>query len=75
MATKFCPASSLPTARYTRHLKWASEVLGSLEKARQWLHRHNRALGGEPPISQLDTEIGERQVEEVLLRISYGIYS
>ena len=53
----------------------ASEVLGSLEKARQWLHRHNRALGGEPPITQLDTEIGERQVEEVLLRISYGIYS
>ena len=53
----------------------ASEVLGSLEKARQWLHKNNRALGGEAPITHLDTEIGGRQVEEVLLRISYGIHS
>jgi len=53
----------------------ASEALGSLEKGRQWLHRSNRALGGEPPIAHLDTEIGERQVQELLLRICYGIYS
>jgi len=53
----------------------ASEVLGSLEKARRWLQRENRALAGEAPFRLLDTEIGERQVEEVLLRISHGIYS
>lgn len=53
----------------------ASEVLGSLQKARLWLQRENRALAGEPPFRLLDTEIGERQVEEVLLRISHGIYS
>jgi putative toxin-antitoxin system antitoxin component (TIGR02293 family) len=53
----------------------ACEVLGSLEKARKWLHRDNRALGGETPMANLDTEIGARQVEELLLRISYGIYS
>jgi putative toxin-antitoxin system antitoxin component (TIGR02293 family) len=53
----------------------ASEVLGSLEKARLWLQRENRALAGEPPFRLLDTEIGERQVEEVLLRINHGIYS
>ena len=45
-------------ARMTLH---ASEVLGSLEKARTWLRQENRALGGDSPVSQLDTEIGERR--------------
>ncbi len=53
----------------------ATETLGSLEKARQWLGRPNRALGGDRPMSYLDTEIGERQVEELLLRMTHGIYS
>lgn len=53
----------------------ATATLGSLEKARTWLHRENRALGGDTPISVLDTEIGERQVEELLNRINYGVVS
>lgn len=53
----------------------ATDVLGSLEKARSWLHKSNRALGGHSPISFLDTAIGERHVEDLLNRINYGIYS
>lgn len=53
----------------------AAEVLGSKAKARTWLHRENRALEGLPPLRLLDTEIGERQVEDLLHRINYGIYS
>ena len=53
----------------------ASVVLGSLEKARAWLHKDNQALGGNSPVSFLDTEIGERQVEGLLNRINYGVYS
>jgi putative toxin-antitoxin system antitoxin component (TIGR02293 family) len=53
----------------------ACEVLGTLEKARAWLYRKNRALGGSTPISCLDTGVGERQVEELLDRIGHGIYS
>jgi len=53
----------------------ASEVLGSIDKARTWLQGANRALGGHSPISRLDTEIGERQVEDLLNRINYGIVS
>lgn len=53
----------------------ATVVLGSLEKARAWLHKENQALGGNSPISFLDTEIGERHVEELLNRINYGIAS
>lgn len=53
----------------------ATETLGTLAKAREWLHAANRALGGGSPMSLLDTEIGEQQVEELLERIHYGVYS
>jgi uncharacterized protein (DUF2384 family) len=49
--------------------------LGALAKARLWLLAPNRALGGEVPLQMLDTDIGARQVEEVLLRLSYGVFS
>ncbi len=61
--------------RVARVALLASQVLGSLAKAREWLNSSNRALGGESPISLLDTSVGERNVEETLLRIHYGIYS
>jgi putative toxin-antitoxin system antitoxin component (TIGR02293 family) len=53
----------------------AVEVLGSLEKARTWLHQENRGLGRVTPLRELDTEIGARRVEEVLQRIAFGIHS
>lgn len=58
---------------YVLHL--TASTLGGLEKARLWLGRPNRTLGGLAPLSLLDTEIGERKVEEVLFQISHGIYS
>ena len=58
------------------HVTWlAADVLGSLEKGRTWLRRPNQALGGESPIDLLDTEIGERQVEALLYRIGFGVFS
>ncbi len=56
-------------------VRLATVVLGSLDNARAWLHKENQALGGNSPVSFLDTEIGERQVEELLNRINYGILS
>ena len=53
----------------------AEATLGSKEHVRGWLRCSNRALGGVTPLSCLDTEPGRRQVEEILHRISYGIYS
>jgi putative toxin-antitoxin system antitoxin component (TIGR02293 family) len=53
----------------------AAATLGSWEKAVRWLHQPNRALGGEVPLRELDTDLGSRQVEEILVRIEYGIYS
>lgn len=69
------PIESDRLYRVARITLQADSVLGSLEKARTWLHKENQALGGDSPVSLLDTEIGERQVEELLNRINYGIHS
>lgn len=53
----------------------AAETLGSDEKAAAWLKTPNRALRGGRPLDQLDTDPGVREVEDVLGRIAYGVYS
>jgi putative toxin-antitoxin system antitoxin component (TIGR02293 family) len=53
----------------------AEEVLGGREKATLWLHAGNAALGDEAPLRRLDSDLGARQVEDVLVRISHGVYS
>ena len=50
----------------------AAATLGSDEKAVQWLRRPNRALGNRAPLDLIDSDIGTRQVEEVLGRIEHG---
>lgn len=58
--------------RLARIVALANEYLGGQEQAARWLKRSNRALGGVAPIEALDTELGARQVENVLGRIAYG---
>src|SRR6266536_2232425 len=48
----------------------AEEILGSHEKATRWLHEANVALGNEIPLRHLDSDLGARQVEDVLVRIA-----
>ncbi len=50
-------------------------VLGTDEKAATWLRRSNRALNGEVPLALLDTDLGARQIEDVLGRIEHGVVS
>ena len=69
------PQESDRLYRVASTLSQAVEVLGSIDKARLWLKTPNRALGCELPLDLLDTDIGTRQVEEVLLRLNYGIFS
>ena len=63
------------TLRMARVVALANEVLGAEDKASRWMVAPNRALGGQKPFDQLDTELGVRSVEEVLLRIAYGMFS
>ena len=63
------------TLRMAHIVALANEVLGAEDKVSRWMGSPNRALGGKRPFDQLDTELGARSVEEVLLRIAYGMYS
>ena len=58
--------------RLARLLALARESLGDAARASRWLKRTNRALGGVAPIAAIDTELGARQVENLLGRIAYG---
>lgn len=61
--------------RLARIAGQAVAVLGTEEKAATWLRRANRALNGEIPLGLLDTDLGARQIEDVLGRIEHGVVS
>ncbi len=58
--------------RLARIVALANEYLGDHERAIHWLKRPNHALGGIAPVEAIDTELGARQVENILGRIAYG---
>ena len=68
-------AESDRTVRMARLCAHAIEMIGEENKAIEWLGTPNRALGGERPLDQLDTDTGTRMVEDLLGRIAYGVYS
>jgi putative toxin-antitoxin system antitoxin component (TIGR02293 family) len=72
---KLTPAESDRTVRLAQVYANAAETLGSGDKAAAWLKTPNRALRGGRPLDQLDTDPGVREVEDLLGRIAYGVYS
>ena len=73
--SRLTPAESDRTVRLAQVYATATETLGDGDKAAQWLKTPNRALRGGRPLDQLDTDPGGREVEDVLGRIAYGVYS
>jgi putative toxin-antitoxin system antitoxin component (TIGR02293 family) len=73
--SRLTPAESDRTVRLAQVYANAAETLGSGDKAAAWLKTPNRALRGGCPLDQLDTDPGVREVEDILGRISYGVYS
>jgi putative toxin-antitoxin system antitoxin component (TIGR02293 family) len=61
--------------RLARVFAEAKHVLGDEAKARRWLHKPNRTLGGETPLHLLDTDIGASAVFEELGRIEHGVFA
>lgn len=61
--------------RFSKLFVTAADILGSEEKARQWLISENGALNGCRPIDLLDTGIGFEESLNVLQRIDCGVYS
>jgi putative toxin-antitoxin system antitoxin component (TIGR02293 family) len=73
--SRLTAAESDRTVRLARVFADAVEMIGDENKAAEWLQTPNRALGGERPLDQLDTDVGARTVEDILGRIAYGVYS
>ncbi len=68
-------AESDRVVRYARLLGRAAVVMESLENGRRWLASPQVGLGGEVPLKFAQTEVGAREVEDLLGRIEYGVYS
>lgn len=61
--------------RYARLMGRAVDVMESEEYARQWLNSPQFGLGGAVPLEYAETEVGAREVENLLGRMEYGVYS
>ena len=72
---RLTPPESDAIVRIAQALAKAIDVLGDRQKAAHWLISPNRALGGETPLNLLDTSAGAHEVETILDRIEYGVYS
>jgi putative toxin-antitoxin system antitoxin component (TIGR02293 family) len=68
-------AESEKLVRYQQLLTKAAEVFGGTENAREWLIHPQRGLGNAVPLEFAKSEIGAREVENLLGRIEYGVYS
>lgn len=69
------PSESDRVVRFARLMGKAVGVFETEEAARRWLASPQVGLGGEAPLDYARTEIGAREVEDLLGRIEYGVYS
>ena len=74
-AGRLSPDESDKVIRFARLLEHATNVFGEVDKARAWLKFPQRGLGGAVPLDYAETEIGAREVDNLLGRIDYGVYS
>src|SRR5213596_2475673 len=74
-AGRLSPDESDKVIRYSRLVRQAADFFGDIEKARAWLKHPQYGLGGAVPLDYAETEIGAREVDNLLGRIDYGVYS
>ena len=72
---RFSATESDRLARVARAAASAEDVLENRDNAGRWLQKANRALGGVAPLDLLSSDLGAEQVETILVRIDYGVYS
>ena len=73
-AKAFNPEESDRMARVAAAFTKAARLFGP-EQAREWMKSPLAALAGETPLRRCDTTLGASEVEDVLGRIDYGVYS
>jgi putative toxin-antitoxin system antitoxin component (TIGR02293 family) len=72
---RLSPQESERMMRYWKILRQAVDLFGSIDRARAWLKYPQFGLGGAVPLEYARTEIGAREVEGLLGRIDYNVYS
>ncbi|CAN5500173.1 DUF2384 domain-containing protein [soil metagenome] len=75
LSGRLAPDESDRVVRFARLLRQAEGVFGTVNRARQWLSFPQRGLGGVIPLDFARTEIGAREVENLLGAIEYGVYT
>jgi putative toxin-antitoxin system antitoxin component (TIGR02293 family) len=73
--TNLNPLVSDRVVRFAMLLSKAISVLGSKDEANKWLNSPQFGLGGAVPLDYAKSEIGAREVEKLLGRIEYGVYT
>ena len=62
-------------ARVARLYELALKVFGDAEKARRWLSKPKERFRERSPVEMMRTELGGRQVEEMLYQIDEGMFA
>ena len=75
-AGRFGPNESERLLRLSKLLDAAAELFeDDRNGAVAWLRSPNRALNGETPLAMSKTEIGAREVEDLIGRLEYGVFT
>jgi putative toxin-antitoxin system antitoxin component (TIGR02293 family) len=61
--------------RFSRLIGQATDLFGDVDRARAWLKHPQYGLGSAIPLDYASTEVGAREVENLLGRIEYSVYS
>ncbi len=72
---RLTPDESDRVMRFARLLGHAMQVMQGEDAAREWLTSPQFGLGGAIPLVYAETETGAREVENLLGRIAYSVYS
>jgi len=70
---RLSPDESDRLYRLARVLAHANRVFEDPAASADWIRTPNLALGEQPPLALLDTDLGVEQVDQVLGRIEHGI--
>jgi len=73
---KLHPDESDRVIRLARIIDAATAMMdGNKEAAAQWMRTPRDILGGETPLQHASTELGSRDVEDLIGRIRHGVFS
>lgn len=73
---RFTPQESERVYRLVHLFGLAADLFeGDRTAAKDWMERPQRAFGGETPIERAATELGARDVEQLIGRLEHGVFA